>query len=135
MSSKQEGDIMALPQIEVVATRTLLLDGRPTVSIRVGRPRQGRNDAGCEFEIMGLAKPIRSIAFGVDTVQAIEEAIRGAGLRLVYTEEYKTGRLSWDADPNSLGLRVPSIQPWGKYRNRAGLLRTLKPKRHRTKKR
>lgn len=83
----------------VVARRVLRLSGRNKVSVEIGKPRKFRGSSGyfCPFRIRGMGDDYLSRSGGEDAVQALELALVQIGSLLYYSEEAKTGKLTWDA--------------------------------------
>jgi hypothetical protein len=76
------------------------------VVVRFGKPRRfPRSDFGCRFGIDGLSKPIAMTIFGVDGIQALDLAMKTALVRLVLSDEYQAGRLTF-LGSYDLGLPV-----------------------------
>ncbi len=91
---------------EVIAERTLMLDGRPRVTIRIFRPVSEGEKAWCAYEIAGLASPRGSgRAPGVDTYEALLTALQLCAVLVELSEEARWGRLSWLGLNDEFGLR------------------------------
>lgn len=60
----------------------------------------------CEYEVVGLSRRIQSAGHGVDTVQAVLHAMNGLNARLYFSNEYKSGKLTW-LDSYDLMLPFP----------------------------
>ena len=90
-----------------IAERTLLLDGEPTVAVRVFCPEwDDEQTASCSYEIAGLQHAGPGRAFGVDTVQALILALHLIAVVLENSAEAKSGRLNW-LDDDHFGFRYP----------------------------
>ncbi|MBX6322975.1 MAG: DUF2379 family protein [Rhodospirillaceae bacterium] len=91
---------------EVIAERTLMLDGRPRVTIRIYRPVSEGGKAWCAYEIAGIAGPRGSgRAPGVDTCEALLTALQLCAVLVELSEEARWGRLSWLGLNDEFGLR------------------------------
>jgi hypothetical protein len=104
-----------VPLGRVIATRRFRLHRRPgtTVELRIGTPREMDQDAYCPVQLVGLGdEKVRPI-FGVDTVQALQLAVRYLEpLLLQYGD-----RLRWESQPAHQSL---GTDPWGLFEG-AGL--------------
>lgn len=80
---------------------------RLTVFAPIQNPGDPNGDWVCEFEITGLGERVQSRAFGVDSMQALVEAVRGLRKGL----EPFTSDLTWlSGRPGDTG--VPYIVPY-----------------------
>lgn len=94
-----------------VAKRDLELDGKPDVSIVLGKPEPFPDGNGfyCPYQISGIGKQAMQYAGGEDSVQAIILALKKIGADLYTSPEAKAGRLTWDCGTTKgdLGFPVP----------------------------
>jgi hypothetical protein len=104
-----------VPLGRVIATRRFRLrrGSSTTVELRIGAPREMDQDAYCPVQLVGLGdEKVRPI-FGVDTVQALELAVRYLEpLLLQYAD-----RLRWESQPAHQSLHA---DPWALFEG-AGL--------------
>jgi hypothetical protein len=66
----------------IIAERVFELEGRPrAVRVRIGKPRRApkSGDHWCTFEISGLPEVMRFKVWGIDSLQALQLAMRAAG--------------------------------------------------------
>ncbi len=99
-----------------IAVRRLSVVGEPDreVVLTFGKPRRGPEPSvwRCSFLVEGLAKPRRRVAYGVDSLQALQNAVEGAR-HLLHT----TGLvLTWEGGaPGEIGLprAIPSFEGSG----------------------
>lgn len=92
--------------IDVVATRTLEVDGRPAFVIRIGRPELApEGDCWfCRYEIEGPWTK-RQVRFGgEDAMQALVNALYCLKTDVEASAENAQGRLSWLGDKQDFGL-------------------------------
>lgn len=95
---------------EVIATRTLTLDGTKQVQVLIGRPQRFQNGQSwyCPYRIPNVGLDRILYAAGVDEVQALILALSMIGAKLYTSDEYIAGRLSWVAgQEGDLGFPVP----------------------------
>jgi len=97
---------------QVIAAREYLLatSARKNrkVYVRFGKPlpRPDHPSYSCVYQIEGLHEHrITRRMYGVDTIQALELAMKTALVELVCTEAYDQGRLTWLGSPD-LGLPI-----------------------------
>ncbi len=96
----------------VIAKRVLTLSGGGKVMVELGKPRRFRGgppDYYCPVRIRGLGDDYISCAAGVDAVQALQLALHCIGSLLYSSEEWKVGKLSWDAAPAKGDLGFPGF--------------------------
>lgn len=95
----------------VIATRELMLDGCEEVIVLIGKPEPCPDgiDWYCPHQTPGIGSGRVRCAIGVDPVQALVLALSMVGAELYTSEEYESGRLTWDggARTGSLGFPVP----------------------------
>ena len=97
-----------MAKIKPMAKRTLLLEGRKSVKVRLWAPARhtdGHRDYFCHYQITGLGydeKIYHSI--GVDSFQALVHALQSIDSILRASEAYKSGKLSWVLDGGDLGF-------------------------------
>lgn len=99
----------------VIATRRFRLRRQPDVSVelRIGAPREMEQDAYCPVQIVGIGdEKVRPI-FGVDTVQALQLAVRYLEPLLIQYGD----RLRWENQPAHKSL---GTDPWSLFED-AGL--------------
>ena len=95
---------------EIIATRTLTLDGKTPAKILIGKPQPMPDgpDWYCPYQTQGVGPGRVFYGAGVDEVQAFIHALSMVGAELYCSDEYRDGRLSWDCAPGGdLGLPVP----------------------------
>jgi hypothetical protein len=95
----------------VIASRDLMLDGDQRVEILIGKPEPCSDgvDWYCPHQTLGIGSGKIRYAVGVDSVQALILGLSMVGAELYASEEYESGRLSWDggARTGNLGFPVP----------------------------
>ncbi|MBX3506478.1 MAG: hypothetical protein KF895_13450 [Parvibaculum sp.] len=104
-----------VPLGRVIATRRFRLRRRPdaTVELRIGTPREMEQDAYCPVQLIGVGdEKVRPI-FGVDTVQALQLAVRYLDPLLIQYGD----RLRWESQPAHKSL---GSDPWNLFED-AGL--------------
>ena len=86
---------------KVIATRDLDLEDGGKVLITIGAPQQtpGHQDYYCPYMIAGLGDGKVRYAVGIDTLQALDLALRAIGSDLYLSTEYTQGNLRY------LGMR------------------------------
>lgn len=87
---------------EVIATRLLELAGDPVaeVLVKIGKPeRSEHNDFCCRVQVTGLGDERVHGIFGVDSVQALELAMRFLGSELQHLNTQYKGQLRWGDAP------------------------------------
>ncbi len=104
--------VMKLENVGVViASRELTLDGNRKVEVLIGKPEPCPDgiDWYCPHQTVGVGSGRVRYAIGVDTVQALVLGLSMVGAELYTSEEYESGRLSWDAGASTgnLGFPVP----------------------------
>ncbi len=96
---------------EVIATRTLTLDGTKQAKILIGKPQRFPNGESwyCPYQTLNVGLDRVLYAGGVDEVQALILALSMIGAKLYTSDEYREGRLTWDcgAVKGDLGFPVP----------------------------
>ncbi len=100
----------------VIATRTLRVEGKPprSAELKIGKPRDMKGgDAYCPVQLVGIGdEKVRPI-FGVDTVQALQLALRYLEpLFLRFGEQ-----LRWESQP---AIKSLNSDPWALFEG-AGL--------------
>jgi len=91
----------------IIAERVLELEGRPrAVRVRVRKPRRDpkTGDHWCTFEVSGLAEAMSFKVWGIDSLQALQLAVRAAGELL----REKGHALTWCGDQD---LGFPRVYP------------------------
>jgi len=91
---------------EVIAERTLFLDGADTVRVQIGEPVLAdapHGDSACPWLIEGMGSSRLRYAVGIDRVQALWLALQMIGVTLYLSKEYKSGRLKAFADCDDRG--------------------------------
>jgi len=63
------------------------------VRVQIGAPRRSRRDWACRLVITGLPSEFDRQIFGIDSIQALELALRGAGKLLAETPEFRAGQV------------------------------------------
>jgi len=95
---------------EVIATRTLTLDGTTEAKVLIGKPQPFLEGPSwyCRYQISNVGFDRVWYAGGEDEVQALMLALSMIGAELYCSDEYRAGRLSWDAGRDGdLGFPVP----------------------------
>lgn len=95
---------------EIIATRTLSLDGTAEANIIIGKPQRFPNGESwyCPYQTLNVGLDRILYAAGVDAVQSLILALSMIGAKLYTSDEYRAGRLSWIAGKNGdLGFPVP----------------------------
>ena len=95
----------------VIATRVLKLR-RPTgqidIPIRIFAPQRRGDNWMCHFEIDWPDEIVALDAGGVDSVQAMELALRMIGAFIYGSDHHASGNLIWEAPGQGYGLPVPN---------------------------
>ncbi len=95
----------------VIASRELTLDGNQKVEVLIGKPEPCPDgiDYYCPHQILGVRSGRVRYAIGVDTVHALVLGLSMVGAELYTSDEYESGRLSWDCGTvkGDLGFPVP----------------------------
>jgi|SRR5579872_4461497 len=89
-----------------LATRTLELQGKPSVIVELSVPVPHGDDFECSYKIQGLGAEETKCAFGVDGLQALLLAMQRIGIDLYTSEAFQSGQLRWLGQPD-LGFPVP----------------------------
>ena len=80
------------------------------IIIKIGKPRKDKeieDEYYCPFIILGIGKENVQVAFGVDSVQAIELAFNMIGaLMKVYYQRIYPNKITWNND-SRLGFPLP----------------------------
>src|SRR5712671_3620298 len=63
------------------------------VHVQIGAPARTRREWACRLRITGLPREIDRRIYGIDSVQALELALRGAGKLLSETPEFRAGQI------------------------------------------
>lgn len=91
---------------DVIATRTLALDGKDTITVRIGRPvTEPDGTVFCYYQVLGVGSGRVRRAGGVDEIQALTLAMKIAAADLYASDEGKAGRITWLGEKD-LGLPV-----------------------------
>jgi hypothetical protein len=96
----------------VVATRQLDLSVDKTVTVLVGKPEKfpDADDYYCPYQILGLGNERVRRAGGVDSIQALELALKMIGTDLYTSKESQSGELTWSGGKKGdLGFPVPDV--------------------------
>ncbi|MGQ0559289.1 MAG: DUF6968 family protein [Sphingosinicella sp.] len=102
-----------------MAERVFYIDGRPAVTVRIGRPRpwprdDGDADSECPYQIEGLGSGRVRRACGVDHIQALWLASQTVGTELYGSQEFKEERLRAHSPDNwSRDLGMPVLENFG----------------------
>lgn len=95
----------------VIASRELLLDENRKIEVLIGKPEPCPDgiDWYCPHQTVGVRSGRVRSAIDVDSMQALILALSMVGAELYTSEEYESGRLSWDcgAVKGDLGFPVP----------------------------
>lgn len=101
--------------MDVIASRTMEVDGKPQFHVRIGRPTLApEGDCWfCAYEIVGPLTN-RKGRFGCeDAMQALVNALYCASVDVEISAENAQGRLSWLGDMEDFGLPSPPIRSDG----------------------
>jgi hypothetical protein len=94
---------------DVIATRTLRLDGKDTIMLSIGRPvAEPGGTVFCYYQITGVGSGRVRRAGGIDDIQALTLALKIAAADLYASDEGKAGRITWLGEKD-LGLPVPDV--------------------------
>ena len=95
---------------EVIATRQLNVVDEPNTEIvvKIGKPQPtGHNDYCCPIQVTGIGKEYVHGIVGIDSVQAIELAMRFLGSELQHLNTQHQGRIRWrDAPTGWFGFPI-----------------------------
>src|SRR5262245_4244285 len=95
----------------VIATRVLKLRqelGEVPVPIRIFAPQRRGDSWMCHFEIDWPDEKVVLDAGGVDSVQAMELALRMIGAFIYGSDHHASGNLIWEAPGQGYGFPVPN---------------------------
>jgi hypothetical protein len=95
----------------IVANRILKLrrDGTDTdVAIRIFSPRPDQDHWMCEYEIDWPEGMRKFAAHGLDSVQALELALKMIGSEIYTSEYHESKMLSWEKPGRGYGFPVPN---------------------------
>jgi hypothetical protein len=96
----------------VIAARKLTVEGdgrRRSITVKLGAPHQTeRGTWRCPFYITGIGMGTPCYAGGVDSMQALQEALNG--IRVILDQSKK--HLSW-VGGEAAELTFPRVVPWG----------------------
>jgi hypothetical protein len=99
---------------QVIATRSIRYEGSKDVAfvVKIGLPQPFRDsgDFFCPVQITPISSDDAPVSYsvGIDSVQALQLAIKNAGGILFGINEKCGGKLRWDGDENGdLGLPLP----------------------------
>jgi len=87
---------------EVIAIRQLKLTGEPDreALVKIGKPeRSEHDDYCCRVQVTGIGNEQVHGIFGIDSVQALELAMRFLGAELQRLNTQHQGRLRWGDAP------------------------------------
>jgi hypothetical protein len=98
---------------EVIATRTLDVNGKPAFHLRIGRPvlEADGETWRCDYAVEGPNTNHRSSFCGVDAVQALLNVIYVLSVEAEMSEENLSERLSWGGQRKHFGLPSPEADP------------------------
>ncbi|WP_146422654.1 DUF6968 family protein [Humitalea rosea] len=101
------------PAFEVIATRTLDVNGEPAFHLRIGRPvlEADGETWRCDYSVEGPSTNHRSSFCGVDAVQALLNVIYVMSVEAEMSEENLSGRLTWGGQRGHFGLPAPEADP------------------------
>lgn len=94
----------------IIAQRTLiahLKSGNEDVNINIFCPIKEDKNWSCRTEIHWPDGVYEFIGYGMDSVQALDIALQGIGMRLYFSDYHKSGQLSWGDDYKGYGFPVP----------------------------
>ena len=95
--------------MDVIATRSFEVDGKPGFTVRIGRPMLAP-EGDCRFchtEIEGPLTQQQGCFGGEDAMQALVNALHCLAVDVEVSAENTMGRLSWLGDRTELGLPLP----------------------------
>ena len=95
----------------VIATRVLKLcqpTGHIDIPIRIFAPQRRGDNWICRFEIDWPDEMVALDAGGVDSVQALELALRMIGAFVYTSDHHEAGNLMWEAPGQGYGFPVPN---------------------------
>ena len=95
----------------VIGTRELKLrqgQGDIPIPIRISAPEQRGDDWACRFEIDWPDEMFTMDARGIDSVQALELALRMIGSIIYASDHHASGNLMWEAPGQGYGFPVPN---------------------------
>ena len=87
---------------EVIATRQLCLmdESNREISVKIGKPQLSEhNDYFCPIQVTGIGEERVHGVYGVDSVQALELAMRYLGSELQRLNTQHQGRIRWGDAP------------------------------------
>ena len=98
---------------EVIATRTLDVNGEPAFYLHIGRPVLEADGVTwrCDYAVEGPSTNHQSSFFGVDAVQALLNVIYIMSVEAEMSEENLSGRLTWGGQREHFGLPAPEADP------------------------
>jgi hypothetical protein len=95
---------------QVIATRTLHVLGSPQerLTVKIGFPRavSDGNDFFCPIQIVGDGEDRVFAAMGVDSLQALDLALKSVATRVDSLNRSLNGRLRWFEDQEILGFTL-----------------------------
>jgi hypothetical protein len=82
---------------DFIAVRRLEVAGEPEreVAVAIKKPTPDGDNFRCEFQILGLGNDKVRYSMGVDAIQALDLAMKHAGVCLYTSPEGKRGVLRW----------------------------------------
>ena len=86
---------------QIIASRTLLLEGKGEIAVRIGCPVAPPDFDGnycCPYQIVGLGSEKIRYAPGSVGVQAFYLALMKIGADLYTSDEGRAGRILWNGD-------------------------------------
>jgi hypothetical protein len=112
--------------------------GKRYVELEIGTPVQvDDQEWACPFRIKGLPKEIDTAAHGIDAVQALELALRGAGVLLSRSPQFRAHQIEMFDAPlkgaAQLSLPLPMNSIQGTLENLQAYLERQQEKERRTK--
>jgi hypothetical protein len=87
---------------EVIATRSLLLVDEPSreLLVKIGKPQlTEHNDYCCPIQVTGIGDESVHGIVGIDSIQALELAMRSLGSELQRLNTQHQGRIQWNDAP------------------------------------
>lgn len=94
----------------LIAQRTLILKNESEnidIIVNIFAPIKGDKDWSCRTEIHWPDGVYEFIGYGIDSIQALDIAMQGIGMRLYFSDYHKSGLLSWGDDYRGYGFPVP----------------------------
>jgi hypothetical protein len=94
----------------LIATRTLRLrqPANTEIAIRIFAPVQESNSWSCKIEVDWPDGTVALPIGGVDSIQALDLALRVVGAQLYASDHHASGNLVWEEPGKGYGFPVPT---------------------------